>query len=208
MHTSTGEPHLPCEAACFSDSGKHGGIPGWKRTPQAAHLLHIWKCLQMLGVEPVLVTSDLWPISPLTGTHCCWPALGHCEKARKDLPDTAPPSPGPRSFREMGNRCLQLLRAGGKTPGSSPCWFRPLGCHQENRMWRLREARAGWGHRLAGRPCPGSKDSLLFTGRARLKQVCLRTQSAISEPDTPLDVVVCSVGAGVRLYLFIYFYYT
>lgn len=87
----------------------------------------------------------------------------------KVFSDLAAPSPGPRSFREMESRCLQLLRAGGKTPGSSPRRTRPLGCYHENRMWRLREAKAGWGHRLAGEPCPGSKDSLLFTGRAHFK---------------------------------------
>ena len=68
----------------------------------------------------------------------------------------------------LGNRCLQLLRAGGKTPGSSPCWTRPLGHHQENRTWRLREAEAVRGHQLAG--WPGSKDSLLFTEESILNK--------------------------------------
>lgn len=55
----------------------------------------------------------------------------------------AAPSLGPKSFREMGDKSLELLRIGKETPGSSPCLTRPLDCHQGHRMRHLRPGLAG-----------------------------------------------------------------
>lgn len=104
----------------------------------------------MLVPEPSSVSQDLRPTSPrlpfLGGAVRREP--GHMVRGTGS-PHMAAPSPGPKSFREMGNGRPELLRAGGETPDCGPCLTGPWGRPQEDTKRHLSEAAAGQGQPLA-----------------------------------------------------------
>lgn len=67
----------------------------------------------------------------------------------------------------------------------------------------LSEARAGWGHRLAGRPHPGSKHSLLFTGRAILNKFVYGHSQQFLNPTFHLMLLCVSCCTFVFIHLFL-----